>query len=142
MLEISACLWHTYIQDNAARVDIGKIGRIALIAAFAAVIIAVASNQSTQERLTRIQQLEMVFAEAGLTVVKPTAIYAPLQFKETQAGYTTDSDFGQSKAAVQAFIERFMPANRQVFEWEDGNSINFGALVEVDGIVENHYVSN
>jgi uncharacterized protein len=100
-----------------------------------------ASNQTAQEGLTKIQRLEKVFAEAGLTVVKPTAIYAPLEFKEVQAGYRTESDFAQAQAAIQAFIERFMPPGGRVIEWQDGTSINFGVLLEVDGIVENHYIS-
>jgi hypothetical protein len=101
----------------------------------------VASNQTTQETLTKIQRLEKVFAEAGLTVVKPTAIYAPLEFKEVEAGYRTESDFAQAQAAIEAFIERFMPPGRRVFEWQDGTSINFGVLLEADGIIENHYIS-
>jgi uncharacterized membrane protein (UPF0182 family) len=101
----------------------------------------VASNQTTQETLTKIQRLEKVFAEAGLTVVKPTAIYAPLEFKEIEAGYRTESDFAQAQAAIEAFIERFMPPARRVFEWQDGTSINFGVLLDADGIIENHYIS-
>jgi uncharacterized protein len=101
----------------------------------------VASNETAQERLTKTQQLEKVFTEAGLTVVKPTAIYTPLEFKEVQAAYRTQSDFAQAQTAIQAFIERFMPHGGRVFEWQDGTSINFSVLLEVDGIVENHYIS-
>jgi uncharacterized protein len=101
----------------------------------------VASNQTAQERLTKTQQLEKVFTDSGLTVVKPTAIYAPLEFKEVQAAYRTQSDFAQAQTAIQAFIERFMPQGGRVFEWQDGTSINFSVLLEVDGIVENHYIS-
>jgi uncharacterized membrane protein (UPF0182 family) len=101
----------------------------------------VASNQTAQERLTKTQLLEKVFTDAGLTVVKPTAIYAPLEFKEVQAAYTTQSDFPEAQTAIQAFIERYIPQGGRVFEWQDGTSINFSVLLEVDGIVENHYIS-
>jgi uncharacterized protein len=101
----------------------------------------VVSNQTAQESLTKIQQLEKAFTEAGLTLVKPTAIHATLEFNELQAAYRTESDFAQAEAAIKAFIERFMPQGGRVFEWQDGTSINFGVLLEVDGIVENHYIS-
>ena len=101
-----------------------------------------ASNQTAQESLTRIQQLEKVFNKAGLSVVKPTAIYAPLAFKEIQTNYTSESDFAQAEAAINQFIERFMPPQHgRVFEWQNGTSVNFGVLLEVEGIVENHYIS-
>jgi uncharacterized membrane protein (UPF0182 family) len=102
---------------------------------------SIASNQTEQERFAKTQQLEKVFTDAGLTVVKPTAIYAPLEFKEVQAVYRIQSDFAQAQTAIQAFIERFMPQGGRVFEWQDGTSINFSVLLEVDGIVENHYIS-
>jgi uncharacterized membrane protein (UPF0182 family) len=101
----------------------------------------VASNQTAQERMTKAQQLEKVFTDAGLTVVKPSAIYAPLEFKEVQAVYNTQSDFANVQTAIQAFIEKFRPYGGRVFEWQDGTSINFSVLLEVDGIVENHYIS-
>lgn len=99
------------------------------------------SNQSIQERQSIIQQLEKVFNDAGLTVVKPTAINAPLEYKEAEASYTTQSDFAQAQTAIQSFIQRFMPQGGRVFEWQDDNTINFSVLLEVDGIVENHYIS-
>jgi uncharacterized protein len=101
----------------------------------------VASNQTAQERLAKNQQLEQVFTEAGLTVVKPTAIDAPLEFKEVQTTYRTQSDFAQAQTAIHAFIEGFVPHGGRVFEWQNGTSINFSVLLEVDGIVENHYIS-
>jgi len=101
----------------------------------------VASNQTAQEKLAKNQQLEKVFTEAGLTIIKPTAIDAPLEFKEAQTTYRTQSDFAQAETAIHTFIERFVPHGDRVFEWENGTSINFSVLLEVDGIVENHYIS-
>ena len=102
---------------------------------------SITSNRTAQERLDKTQQLEKVFTDAGLTVVKPTAIHAPLEFKEVQASYRNQSDFDQVQTAIQAFIERFVPQGGRVFEWQDGTSINFSVLLEVDGIAENHYIS-
>jgi uncharacterized membrane protein (UPF0182 family) len=101
----------------------------------------VASNQTAQEKLAKNQQLEKVFTEAGLTIIKPTAIDAPLEFKEAQTDYRTQSDFAQAQTAIHTFIDRFVPHSDRVFEWQNGTSINFSVLLEVDGIVENHYIS-
>jgi uncharacterized protein len=102
---------------------------------------SITSNRTTQERLDKTQQLEKVFTDAGLIVVKPTAIHAPLEFKEVQAAYRNQSDFDQVQTDIRAFIERFVPQGGRVFEWQDGTSINFSVLLEVDGIAENHYIS-
>ena len=99
------------------------------------------SNQSAQERQIMIQQLENVFNESGYTVIKPTAINAPLEYRESEANYTSEVEFAQAEAAIQSFIQRFVPGGGRVFEWQEDGTINFSVLREVDGIVENHYIS-
>jgi len=99
------------------------------------------SNQSAQERQIMIQQLESIFNESGYTVVKPTAIKAPLEYRESAANYTSEVEFAQAEAAIQSFIQRFVPEGGRVFEWQEDGMINFSVLREVDGIVENHYIS-
>jgi hypothetical protein len=51
---------------------------------------AAPTNQTPQEKSVKKQQLERVLAGAGLTIVKPAAIYAVVKFKEVQATCTTD----------------------------------------------------
>ncbi|MEO9294696.1 MAG: UPF0182 family protein [Nitrososphaera sp.] len=90
----------------------------------------------------RISALEKVFAEAGLQVVKPTAISAPVEFVEAQGKYMTDTDFASAQKVVNEFVTKFAPDGGRVFEWQQGNNrVNFGVLKSVDGIVENHYIS-
>jgi uncharacterized membrane protein (UPF0182 family) len=101
----------------------------------------VTSNHTANETLTRIQQLERVFNGTGLTVVKPNMITTPLAFKEIEANYTTDSNFSQVEKAIKEFIEKFTENHGRVFEWQEKTSINFGVLVNIEGIIENHYIS-
>jgi uncharacterized membrane protein (UPF0182 family) len=102
---------------------------------------AITTNHIANETLAKIQMLERVFNQTGLTVVKPTAINAPLAFKETQANYTTDSDFTQAEAAIKEFTKRFPTYHGRVFEWQEESSVNFGILVNMDDVIENHYIS-
>jgi hypothetical protein len=88
-----------------------------------------------------IQQVESVFNESGYTVVKPTAIKAPLEYRESEANYTSEVEFAQAEAAIHSFIQRFVPEGGRVYELQEDGTINFSVLREFDGIVENHYIS-
>jgi hypothetical protein len=89
----------------------------------------------------RIQALEKVFADAGLQIVKPTAIDAPLAFQEAQSRYVTDTEYREAQDAILQFIGEHAQGKTRVFEWQVGDRVNFGVLAAVDGIVENHYIS-
>lgn len=103
--------------------------------------VAPAGNQTTPDRESRIQDLENAFSTAGLTVIRPTAISAPVEFREAQAAYRTDSDLPQVQAAIRDFIQEFAPQGTRIYEWQKDANVNFGVLHEADGIVESHYIS-
>jgi uncharacterized protein len=98
-------------------------------------------NQTSPDRESRIQNLEKVFTDTGLVVIRPTAISAPVEFREAQAVYKADSDLAQAQAAIRDFIQAFAPEGTRVFEWQKDTTVNFSVLSEVDGIVESHYIS-
>jgi hypothetical protein len=94
------------------------------------------------DREIRIQKIEKVFTDSGLTVVKPTTISAPLAFHEVAATYEIEADFAAAEASIQGFVREFGAGQAaRVFEWQDETRVNFGFLIEVNGIVENHYIS-
>ena len=100
-----------------------------------------AGNQTAVYRQGRIETLEKVFTDVGLMVVRPTAISATVEFEEAQASYRAEPDLAQARATIRSFIEGFVSEGGQVFEWQEGDAVNFGVLREVDGIVESHYIS-
>jgi hypothetical protein len=51
---------------------------------------AAATNQTPQEKSNKKQRVERVFTDAALNIVKPTAIYAVVKFKEVLATCSTD----------------------------------------------------
>lgn len=98
-------------------------------------------NHTAVDRQGRVETLEKAFTDAGLIVVRPTAISATLEFEEAQAPYRAETELAQAQAAIRGFIQGFVSDGGRVFEWQEGNAVNFGVLREVDGIVENHYIS-
>ncbi len=102
------------------------------------------SNQTTTlDKENRILRIEKVFTGANLTIVRPTVISAPVEFIEAQSTYRFESDFPVAESTIRNFINTFgsQQAGQRVFVWEDDTRINFGFLIEVEGIVENHYIS-
>jgi len=100
------------------------------------------NQTTTPDRESRIQQLEKVFADSGQSVLKPTIISAPVAFAEASTSYKSDSDFAQAESAIHDFVEKFSSqGGGRVFEWRDGTHVNFGVFYNVNGIVENHYIS-
>ena len=89
----------------------------------------------------RIAKLEQVFVSSNITVVKPTAISAPVSFNEGESRYLLESDYADAEAAIQAFVAEHGAGATRVFLWEEEGRVNFGFLTEVSGVVENHYLS-
>jgi len=112
-----------------------------------------------QQANERILGLEKIFVSAGLTVLKPTAVSAPLSFKEADVNYQAESQIDQVKAAITKFLKEFSspspggssasPAltnnstTPRIFEWQssDNKVVNYGILKVINGIIENHYIS-
>ncbi|MEW6605269.1 MAG: UPF0182 family protein [Thermoproteota archaeon] len=98
-------------------------------------------NQTAPDRQHRIQNLEKVFTDAGLELVKPTVVAAPVGFMEAGTTYRVDSERAVAEEAIRAFIANNVQEGERIFEWQEATAVNFGVLRTVDGIVESHYIS-
>jgi uncharacterized membrane protein (UPF0182 family) len=118
-------------------------------------------EQEKQLQTGRILQLEKIFTDAGLIVLKPTIISAPVSFKEANATFVANSQLDLAGNSINKFLKEFSitgaaisPSNNvtnatsnttapRIFEWQsdDNRTVNFGLLKVVNGIVENHYIS-
>jgi uncharacterized protein len=99
-------------------------------------------NQTVLNISDRLQKLRQIFSNAGLSVVKPTLISAPLTFKEANARYLFDSDFAETQKVISKFLKDFgLLSGGRIFEWKTDNKVNYGVMKEINGIAENHYVS-
>ncbi|MGA9153669.1 MAG: hypothetical protein WBZ36_24065, partial [Candidatus Nitrosopolaris sp.] len=118
-----------------------------------------ANETSLLAKTQRIRGLERIFVDSGLSVLRPTAVFVPLSFKEADVDYIAYSQLDNVKAAITHFLKQFslpglagsassptvsaITTGPRVFEWLSDNNkvVNFGLLKIVHGIVENHYIS-
>jgi hypothetical protein len=61
--------------------------------------------QMSHEKSVKKEQLERVFAGAALSIVRLTAIYALLQFKEIPPTCSTKFDLAHPKSSMRAFAK-------------------------------------
>lgn len=119
------------------------------------------ANETLLGKTQRIPALERIFIDAGLHILKPTAIFVPLSFKEADVTYIADSQIGTVKAVIGKFLREFSSpglagsaasptvgtadatTSPRIFEWlsDINKTVNFGLLKAVNGILENHYIS-
>jgi uncharacterized membrane protein (UPF0182 family) len=118
-----------------------------------------ANETSLLAKTQRIRGLERIFVDSGLSILRPTAVFVPLSFKEADVDYTAYSQLDNVKAAITHFLKQFslpglagsasspavsaITTGPRIFEWLSDNNkvVNFGLLKIVNGIVENHYIS-
>jgi len=93
------------------------------------------------EKTIDIRRQELMRLFANLTVIEPTAINPNISILEGKATYVTARDWNATRELVQTFIEKWAKASDKVLIWSDESRINFGALVNVKGVVELHYIS-
>jgi uncharacterized protein len=117
------------------------------------------NETSLLAKTQRIRGLERIFVDSGLSVLRPTAVFVPLSFKEADLDYIAYSQLDNVKAAITHFLKQFsspglvgsassptvsaITTGPRIFEWLSDNNrvVNFGLLKVVNGIVENHYIS-
>jgi hypothetical protein len=91
----------------------------------------------------RVAVLAERFREAGLKVVEPTSVNPDLAFLEGNATFTRKAERDEAMELVDRFISEWVEpygAGRVLMWWED-NTILFGVMVRVEGVVELHYIA-
>ena len=87
-----------------------------------------------------------LFTDNGFTILLPESIDLPLTFNEGNILYLEDKDLDTVQIEVDDFLNKLNDLNEiqdvtRIFLWETDNSVNFGAIVVVEGISELHYIS-
>jgi hypothetical protein len=77
---------------------------------------ATPTNETSHESSVKKVQSEGMFAGAALSIIKPTAIYALLKFKEVRATCSTIFDFAHPKLSMRAFVKWCKVG--QYFNWD------------------------
>jgi len=89
----------------------------------------------------RVEKLISTLDEAGLKVLRPTAINPDISFLEGSAKYLSEEDWNQTRILLNSFLELCdaYDASR-VFMWKPDSRVNFGIMVQVEEIIELHYI--
>lgn len=90
----------------------------------------------------RIANLQKLFEDGGLTVVKPKVVSPHISFQEGEVSYVSKDQWDSAKDLVNSFIQSWGKDADKVLMWTEDSKINFGVLVDVRGvIVELHYIT-
>lgn len=89
----------------------------------------------------RINRLVKVLEEAGLTVLKPTAITPDVSFIEGSVKYVSNEDWINVEPVLAKFLELCDSYSvSRVFVWRTDGKVNIGFLVRVEEVLELHYI--
>lgn len=90
--------------------------------------------QMLHEKSVKKEQLERVFAGAALSIVRLTAIYALLKFKEIPPTCSTKFDLAHPKSSMRAFAKGCKEG--QYFNWDMMLPLTLIYCSKYTGIVE------
>ena len=92
-----------------------------------------------KERLQRIIEL---FGKNGFSIVEPTKIGGDVWIMVENVTYTSEGQWNQTESTVNQFIQKYaQPFGNVVYQWNDGDIVNFGVLVSERGVVKLYYIS-
>ena len=91
------------------------------------------------ERRTEIEQL---FLDKGLKVVEPREVNPDVVFLEGNVTYTSVLEKENVTSLVTSFVDDWnsSASGDRVLRWRQASAINYGVLVNVNGIIELHYI--
>ncbi len=142
-----------YIEAEIANAVITKMAFIGVIDAETGTQVAVGSNAAdayyalvggavkigAEERLNRVLNL---FAENGLTVVKPTKIDGHVWIRVANITYLSENEWMEVKSAINSFIQEYAQNCNEVYQWsEESGEVNIGVLISERGIVKLYYIT-
>lgn len=83
-----------------------------------------------------------LFKKFNVGIRKPEALAPVLTFREGHAKYVSEKEFDAARIIVEQFISEWITGRggSSVLYWKEGNSANFGIVINLNGITELHYV--
>lgn len=89
----------------------------------------------------RKQNIIDIFEDKGIPVVEPIAINPHVSFFEGNVSYVSEDQWDATEAFVNSFIQNWAIDVDKVLMWSEDPKINFGVLINVEGIVELHFIT-
>jgi len=91
----------------------------------------------------RIELIESIILNEGLAIIEPSMITPDIVFFEGNTTYKSEAQLENTQSLMVSFIENWgtEASGNRIVKWYDDNRINYGILVNVQGVVEMHYIS-
>jgi hypothetical protein len=89
----------------------------------------------------RKMDLVEVFESYGLTVAEPTMLNPSAAFLEGSATYVSVDQWNSTKALLDSFTQNWALTADKVLMWQEGSEVHFGVLIDINGVVELHYIT-
>ncbi|MCP8321156.1 MAG: UPF0182 family protein [archaeon] len=89
----------------------------------------------------RKQKLIDIFEDEGILVVEPIVINPHVSFLECNVSYVSEDQWVATEDLVNSFIQNWAIGADKVLMWSEDSEINFGVLINVEGIIELHFIT-
>ncbi|MFQ6010953.1 MAG: UPF0182 family protein [Nitrososphaerales archaeon] len=94
----------------------------------------------TEEQKSKLDQVFDLFAARNVTVINVDAVNPNLTFLEGNLTFNSQDDFSVVEETIFQFIEEHVKGEK-VLMWVQDQEFFFGAVTNVDGVVELHYIA-
>jgi len=95
-------------------------------------------EENVEERIANILS---IFEKANVTLMTPEALNPTVSYNEWTTDYVSIDQWNQTRHLVEDFISDWAIETDKNLMWREGSTINFGVLLNIDGITELHYVT-
>ncbi len=79
--------------------------------------------------------------DVKVNLITPKALNPHASYIEGAADYTTVNQWNSTRQLLEEFISTWSAKSDKILMWQEKSSLNFGVLVNVQGIVELHYIT-
>ena len=91
----------------------------------------------------RAEAIAKIFEDNNIVVLEPDEIPPLFRFREETIRYSSEAEFASAKELLDSFINEWAIENdlSRAYTWSVENELNFGFVVEFDGVQELHYIT-
>lgn len=100
-----------------------------------------APPQATESLEQRRMTVVNTFKQAKVNLLTPKALNPQVSYNEGVVNYTTSSQWNNTKQLLENFISSWKDKTDRILVWQEESNLNFGVLINIDGVVELHYIT-
>ena len=91
----------------------------------------------------RAEAIAKIFEDNNIVVLEPDEIPPLFRFREETIRYSSEAEFASAKELLDSFINEWAIENdlSRAYTWSVEDELNFGFVVEFDGVQELHYIT-